>query len=118
MIINISSSKKEFYTYFFEKSSTLINKLITGGGDAKARLKGAEFEIDFLLASNVPEHLKELKEKIKWSVYKYEAIEHNGKINISSFQMSISGIRNSTAAKIIADIYSLHLQVAHLEMIY
>jgi hypothetical protein len=111
MIIKITKSDTKSFTYFLEKSSALISKLIIGQGDAKARLRDAEFEITFLLSFYVPEHLEQLKEKIFKSVTQKPALELNDKVYMTSFQNSVSGIRNSTASKIIRDIYSLHLQV-------
>ena len=111
MTIKISKSETKSFTYFLEKSSALIGKLIIGQGDAKRRLRDAEFELTFLLSFEVPEHLEKLKQKIFKSVSKNPALKLNDKVYMTSFQNSISSIRNSTASKILDDIYSLHLQV-------
>ena len=101
----------EGLTYFLEKSSTLIRKLIEGEGDAKSRLRDAEFDLYFLMSFDVPKHLEPLKEKIASKISHKPNLEFNSKVHTSSFQNSISGIRNATASKIIGDIYSLHLEM-------
>jgi hypothetical protein len=111
MIIKVSKTDTKSFTYFLEKSSTLIHKLIISGGDARTRLRDCEFELTFLLTFDVPEHLEKLKERILKSVFKKPALELGVKVYLTSFRNSISNIRNSTASKIIDDIYLLHLQV-------
>ena len=58
------------FTSFFKKSSSLIQKLNVGQGDAKSRLRDAEFDLSFLLSFDVPEHLDTLKGEIKKSIFK------------------------------------------------
>jgi uncharacterized protein (DUF849 family) len=98
-------------TYFVEKSTAMIRKLVTGKGDAISRLREVETEICFLLAFDVPPHLEKLKHEIQKYVFKYEEFSINGLIKRTSFQNSIATIRNSTASKIIDCLYTLHTEM-------
>lgn len=99
---------KKDYTYFLEKTSGLIRKLISGEGTAKQRLLECEIEIYFSMSANIPEDLKLKREKIFARLNKKNEIEISGKVKMTSFQHTLLYMKNKTAAKIILDIYDLY----------
>lgn len=98
------------YIYFISKSSTVIYKLCIGKGTAKERLKECELEIVSMLFASVPEKLLPLKKRIKNNLF-YAGSRDSSEIGTASMAKSLHGKRNSTASKIIKDIYDLHQKV-------
>ncbi|HLP50077.1 MAG TPA: hypothetical protein VK154_04290 [Chitinophagales bacterium] len=111
----ILEKRCDSYSYFREKSSTLISKLIAGEGNAKQRLGECEGQIFVWTLAPVPANQKQFKEDIVARLNKLPHKEFRGETIQSSFRASLSKMRNSTAAKIIADIYQLHEDVRFAE---
>ena len=107
VIHNPDIAKKTSKTYFLEKTSNLLYKLLVGKGDARSRLRENESSIMFILNIDVPDEFKKEQKKILKLLSKREAFEIDDKVLATSFQNSISGIRNSTASEIIKKISSL-----------
>lgn len=94
------------FNYFIGKSSSLIHKLCIGQGTAKQRLLECESYIIVMLIASIPDELIPLKEKIHTNLNKKEAIS-----TMTSFRHTLIRMRNSTASKIIDDIYTLYSKV-------
>lgn len=102
---------KEHYTYFLEKTSILVRKLISGEGTAKQRLLESEIEIILSLSTPIPEDLKSQREDILKRLNKKNEIKIADKVNMTSFRHTLTYMKNKTAAKIILDIYDLYSEV-------
>ncbi|HVX27222.1 MAG TPA: hypothetical protein VHB70_12815 [Parafilimonas sp.] len=100
--------------YFLEKTSNLLYELLIGEGDAKSRLRENESDVSFILNLDVPEKLKGMQREIWQRLTKKEATKFDGKVIVTSYQSTISSMRNSTASKIIAQISSLYSSVKYL----
>src|ERR1700749_1373599 len=109
--IPTSKKKKKHYTYFVQKASMLIRKLISGQGNAKQRLLDCECDIDFVLEIEIPMDYIFKIDKIKSILYKKEEIKSGEKIKVTSFRNTIRYMRKKTASKVILDIYDLYLDV-------
>jgi hypothetical protein len=94
-----------FY-YFIGKSSNLIYRLCIGKGTAKERLIECEHEIHSMLLTPIPDDLRVLRDQIKNRLF--DSGVREGEISLTR---SMFGKRNSTASKIIKDIYDLHQKV-------
>jgi len=94
------------YNYFIGKSSSLIHKLCIGEGTAKQRLRECEPQIYVMLRASIPDELIPLKEKIHKNLHKKISVGE-----MTSFRHTLTSMRNSTASKIIDDIYTLYLKV-------
>ena len=112
MVIKVSKSNSESYSYFLEKSSAVIYKLLIGPGDAKSRLRDVEFDLTFILSFELPKEYLNLKAEIRRHLFIKRQDEIDGKVLNTSYKKSISTIRNSTASKIIEKIHLLHCQVS------
>lgn len=100
------------YNYFIGKSSSLIYRLCIGEGKAKERLIECEHEIRCVLHAPIPDDLRPLRDQIKDRLF--DSGVRNGETSINQ---SMFGKRNSTASKIIKDIYNLHQKVvAYVEI--
>lgn len=102
---------KENYSYFLEKCSALVRKLIAGEGTARERLSQCETQIYATLLCPVPKDLESTRESILKRVHKKPSVQIQDKVMITSFRNTVSSMRNSTASKIIADIYSLYDEI-------
>lgn len=102
---------KEHYTYFIEKTSVLIRKLISGEGTAKERLLDCEVEIILALSTQIPEDLKPKRESILKRLNKKNEIRHGDIVSMTSFRHTLIYMKNKTAAKIILDIYDLYSEI-------
>lgn len=105
---NISSKKS--YTYFLEKASNLLYNLLVGEGDARSRLRENELLVLFVLHLDIPTELESKQKEILLQLSKKEASKFHEKIIASSFQNSISIMRNSTASKIITQLNALYFE--------
>ena len=97
--------------YFLEKASNLLYNLLIGEGDAKSRLRENELLISYILALDIPDELRTKQKNILTLLSKKEALKFEDKVIVSSFQNSISSMRNATASKIIKQINSLYFEV-------
>jgi len=99
------------FNYFIGKSSSLIYRLCVGEGTAKERLIECEHEIHCMLSAPIPDDFRILRDQIKNRLFDSGVREGETSLNQSMF-----GKRNSTASKIIKDIYDLHQKVVnHVE---
>ena len=98
------------YRYFLEKTSNLICNLLVAEGNAKSRLRENELLITYILVLNIPVKLKEKQQNIMALLSRKDALIFEDKIIVSSFQNSISSMRNSTASKIIKQINALYFE--------
>lgn len=98
------------FNYFIGKSSSVIYKLCVGEGTAKQRLIDCEIDIRRMLHASVPDELISLKEKIRQDLF-CNGFRISGETGKYSIAQSLAGKRNSTASKIIKDIWSLHDKV-------
>lgn len=94
------------FNYFISKSSCLIYRLCIGEGTAKERLIECEHEIHGMLLAPIPDDLRLLRNQIKDKLFDSGVRDGETSLNRSMF-----GKRNSTASKIIKDIYNLHQKV-------
>lgn len=101
----------EHYSYFLEKTSTLIRKLISGQGTAKQRLLECEVEIVLSMSTPIPDDLKPLRDKILSNLNKKNAIKVGDKLSMTSFRHTLVYMKNKTAAKITLDIYDLYSEI-------
>ena len=84
--------------YFLEKTSNLLYNLLVGEGDAKSRLRENELLVSYILALEIPTEFREKQKHILNLLSKKEALKIEDKIIVSSFQNSISSIKNVTAS--------------------
>src|SRR5712671_1807889 len=99
------------YTYFLEKSSTLIHHLLIGKGTAKQRLRECETLLILVLSQEVPDDLKHIKERIWKNLNKKEGIYFDDEIRMSAFQRTLINMKNEKASAIINDIYTLYSEI-------
>jgi len=97
--------------YFIEKCSNLIYNLLVGEGNAKQRLKKCEIDLMFVMHIDLPNEFEKQRIQILKRLCRHEPIISDGKVKIDSFTQTILHMRNSTASKIIADIYNLFQNV-------
>jgi hypothetical protein len=102
---------KENCTYFLEKTSTLIRKLISGEGTAKHRLLECEVEFVISFSIPIPDEFKSRRDKILNSLNKKNVIKIDNEVRITSFRHTLIYIKNKTAAKIIQEIYDLYTEI-------
>jgi hypothetical protein len=116
---NVSRNKRNVVghrsTYFIEKTSVLVRKLITGQGNAKERLRENEVNLLLCLASPLPDDLKPKRDKILKALEKKHEISHNGIVSMTAFQHTLYKMKKETASKIIGDIYDLYSEVVFRE---
>ena len=93
------------YAYFIEKSSALIHRLLIGKGTAKQRLLENEVEVMWVLHLDIPDNLNYLRKKILIALSKKPQLGDK----MSSFRHTLIYMHNSTASKIIDNIYSIYL---------
>jgi len=101
---------KKSYSYFIEKSSVLIHSLLIGEGTAKQRLVENELQLSFVLALEVPDDLKKIQMRILKTLSRKPALGIGDKITLTSFRHTLIYMRNSTASKIINDLYTLYVR--------
>lgn len=101
--------------YFLEKTSNLLYDLLIGVGDAKSRLRENEIEILYILHLDIPELLKAKQKELLTTLSKKKVSRVGGHTLTSSFQNTLSSMRNSTASKIIQKISSLYHEVKILD---
>jgi hypothetical protein len=111
----IRGSGKTSRTYFLEKTSNLLYDLLVGKGDAKSRLRENELNIMYILHLDIPSKLKPKQKEIIAKLSKKETLQVDKYIIASSFQHTLSGMRNSTAAEIIKKISSLYHEVKYFD---
>jgi hypothetical protein len=111
VICKSDDSTKISSRYFLEKTSNLLYNLLIGEGDAKSRLRDNELLVTYVLVLDIPTELRVKQKAISYLLTKKQATKFEGKTIITSYQNSISSIRNVTAAKIIKQINSLYYEV-------
>jgi hypothetical protein len=111
VICKSDDSTKISSRYFLEKTSNLLYNLLIGEGDAKSRLRDNELLVTYVLVTDIPTELRVKQKAISNLLTKKQATKFEGKTIITSYQNSISSIRNVTAAKIIKQINSLYYEV-------
>jgi hypothetical protein len=111
VICKSDDSTKISSRYFLEKTSNLLYNLLIGEGDAKSRLRDNELLVTYVLVLDIPTELRVKQKAISNLLTKKQATKFEGKTIITSYQNSISSIRNVTAAKIIKQINSLYYEV-------
>ncbi len=102
-------------TYFLEKSSNLIQKLIIGQGTAKQRLLDCEIEFCLAFSIPIPNDLEPIRKKIIQELNQKREIGIGDKIHLTSFQNTLYFMRNACASKIIGEIYDLYREIEFRE---
>ena len=98
-------------TYFLEKSSSLIQKLITGQGTAKQRLMDCEIEFWLSFSIPIPTDLEPIRKNIIQELSKKKEIRIGENVHSTSYRNTLFAMRNARASKIIGDIYNLYKEV-------
>jgi len=109
--IDYHTTMTERSTYFIEKTSQVIRKLISAPGNAKERLLENEVEICLSISASIPEDLKPKREKIFSALRKKNEIIVGDTVVMSSYKNTVRSMKNKTAGKIILDIYDLYSEV-------
>ncbi len=104
-------SAQKRYTFFLEKISKEIRKLIVGQGNSKQRLMAAEVDLLLALSLPVPDDLELSRKKILKKLEKKKELVVMGEVQISSFRQTLYGMKIKTASTIIGEIYDLYSQV-------
>lgn len=100
--------------YLNEKLSTLIYNLLIDEGNSKQRLKNNLLNFHRAFSLKFPCEIESKKTKVIKKLTKFPKVFFADSIVMNEYENTLFKIRNSTASKIISDIYEIKLDIEFL----